>query len=862
MTRLLNKQSTRTLIMLFVILMLPAIALAGKGTEVGLNKSIIIDLKNPVQRCESADSDIAGCVMILSTKLQITGVAPGTSTLTLLDEKGGKKQYSILVRDLKKIPLRKGMTIDLHKPITRWNATNPSVIKCVKISPNRLQITGVAVGESTLTIWGQKNVKQGYDISIKGDAEWARTQGKMTKLPPLAQQSEPAGSRLPGRRSEPSDQNRLRRPEPAAAVIIGRDVSLHNSLKIDLKKPMQRCESADRTVAECVRITPTKLQINGTSMGNTSITVWDEGGGKQLYNIHVKGHKEVVVPRSIIDLPKPVQRCEPIDPAILECVRISPTQLQINGVTLGNTTLAVWEEGGGKQIYDIQVKGVEIPLNKIEVVKVEFPSPDPHQGENSLLIGANSGKDRAGGDTPFHITPIMADKNIANFVKSTEMPVSSLMGNGHYQANLLIRGVKIGETSLILMEGDGRSRSYNIRVKPDLTRLEQQIREVAPNDQISVEYANDYLILAGKATNDRTVARVVLLAKAYATKSESTTTNSIEGGSGGDNSGGSNSNKTKLEAYSKLSSNMHRSKIDSMNIDRLVQMSQEGQETSYKILNLIQIDNPQQVMLEVKVAQVNKSAMKELGVSSFIKGASGEGFSNMIGVPTGAGISGTGAALGSISNLDPYQLGFSLFKPGIGAVLKALVTKNQAKILAEPNLLVKSGQEGHFLAGQRIPLSTITSVNGISTPSIEYQPVGVSLIFKPEVMENGLISLTIDPAEVSNVSGYMQTNGYPIIDTREVRTSVQLKDGESLVLAGLLHEETIKVLSKIPLAGDIPILGALFRSTSEDIKEKELVFFITPRLVKPTAQGVKIPLPTDRPLTAEQKEDMRWIPRK
>ena len=189
MTRLLNKQSTRTLIMLFVILMLPAIALAGKGTEVGLNKSIIIDLKNPVQRCESADSDIAGCVMILSTKLQITGVAPGTSTLTLLDEKGGKKQYSILVRDLKKIPLRKGMTIDLHKPITRWNATNPSVIKCVKISPNRLQITGVAVGESTLTIWGQKNVKQGYDISIKGDAEWARTQGKTTKLPPLAQQS-------------------------------------------------------------------------------------------------------------------------------------------------------------------------------------------------------------------------------------------------------------------------------------------------------------------------------------------------------------------------------------------------------------------------------------------------------------------------------------------------------------------------------------------------------------------------------------------------------------------------------------------------------------------------------------------------
>ncbi len=160
-------------------------------------------------------------------------------------------------------------------------------------------------------------------------------------------------------------------------------------------------------------------------------------------------------------------------------------------------------------------------------------------------------------------------------------------------------------------------------------------------------------------------------------------------------------------------------------------------------------------------------------------------------------------------------------------MLKALVTKNLAKVLAEPNLLVKSGEEGKFLAGSKIPVSVLSSVGGASTPSIYWIDVGVKLNFKPEVLENGLISLKIEPAEVSSISGTLAVNGYPIIDTREVRTNVQLKDGESLVLAGLLQEETIKTMSKIPIWGISPI-RALFRSTQDDIKEKELVFFITP----------------------------------
>jgi pilus assembly protein CpaC len=106
----------------------------------------------------------------------------------------------------------------------------------------------------------------------------------------------------------------------------------------------------------------------------------------------------------------------------------------------------------------------------------------------------------------------------------------------------------------------------------------------------------------------------------------------------------------------------------------------------------------------------------------------------------------------------------------------------------------------------------------------------------------------------------LAVNGYPIIDTRDVRTTVDLKDGESLILAGLLQEEEIKTMSKIPLLGDIPILGALFRSTQNDIKDKELVFFITPKIVKPNAPGVKTELPTDKKLTPEQEKELKWMP--
>ena len=382
---------------------------------------------------------------------------------------------------------------------------------------------------------------------------------------------------------------------------------------------------------------------------------------------------------------------------------------------------------------------------------------------------------------------------------------------------LLINGKKIGSTNLIVWEESVEKPTFfDVQVVGDHDLIEAQIREYSPRDAIKVQYARDTVILSGTVANELTGKKAEEIAKAYAVK----------------------------------------------------------------VLNHITVDAPLQVLLQVKVAQVDKTSLKTLGISTLVKGSKAEGFTNLVGAPTGAplsssssgssssslsnsslpGIVGSVPGLGSFNPLDTFSAGVSYFPAGIGAVLQVLSTKGLAKILAEPNLLVKSGEEGNFLAGSKIPYNVLISTGGAATSSIFFETVGVKLRFKPEVLENGLIRLKIDPAEVSSISGTLAVNGYPIIDTRDVHTSVELRDGESLVLAGLLQDEQVKNMSKIPMLGDIPILGALFRSTQNDITEKELVFFITPKIVQATAPGVATPLPTDQELTPGEARELEWMP--
>jgi pilus assembly protein CpaC len=274
------------------------------------------------------------------------------------------------------------------------------------------------------------------------------------------------------------------------------------------------------------------------------------------------------------------------------------------------------------------------------------------------------------------------------------------------------------------------------------------------------------------------------------------------------------------------------------------------------------------------VAQIDKTKLKEMGIGYIIKdknfdltapGLIGQpegSIGNAVSLAGGVGTEiGPGVERFSIQDLAP-QIGFAHFPSDIGIVLKALSSKGYAKVLAEPNLIVRSGERGNFHVGTRFPVQTVTGIGADATVSIVYEEVGIRINFAPEVLETGAIRLKIDPAEVSNITDFVRLQNLvaPVVDTRTVKTSVDLKEGESLVLAGLLSDETKKNIQKIPLLGDIPIFGALFRSTSEDLKEKELVFFITPKMVKPTPPGQKTELPTDKKLTPEQEREFNWIP--
>jgi pilus assembly protein CpaC len=367
--------------------------------------------------------------------------------------------------------------------------------------------------------------------------------------------------------------------------------------------------------------------------------------------------------------------------------------------------------------------------------------------------------------------------------------------------------------------------------------LQEQIKEVAPNDDIRAEMAGDTIVLSGHAKNEQTVDKVVRLAQSYAVASQIKTTSTYEGG-----------------------------------------VAKEISESSGKVINHIVIEEAQQVLLKVKVAQLDKTKMKQFGISTIIKGKSGEGFTNLVGAPSGEvvtqnflgpgvttraeGIAGSVPGLSAIAPLDPFQIGISHFPSGLGAVLQALASKGYAKILAEPNLTVRSGERGMFHVGTRYPIQVISGTGANATVGIQYEDVGIRLNFAPTVLETGGIRLKIDPAEVSSITNFVQLQNLsaPIVDTRTVSTSVELREGESLVLAGLLSEDMKKNISKIPLFGDIPILGALFRSTTDELDKLELVFFITPELVKPMPPGTKTELPGQKPLTPEEEKEFQWIP--
>jgi pilus assembly protein CpaC len=263
------------------------------------------------------------------------------------------------------------------------------------------------------------------------------------------------------------------------------------------------------------------------------------------------------------------------------------------------------------------------------------------------------------------------------------------------------------------------------------------------------------------------------------------------------------------------------------------------------VINLLRLEGSQQVMLEVKVAEISKTLLDELGF-----GVSGNRTNGGASYGLLSSLLGTGAGTASASNAST------------SIQLDAEIKNGLVKILAEPTITAISGQEGSFLAGGKIFIPVPQSSNGATTIVLEEREFGVGLTFTPTVLEDGLINLQVTPevSELSQIGTSVTTaNGQvsvlPSITTRRASTTVQLRDGESFAIGGLIKNNVTEAVRAFPILADIPILGALFRSSAFQTERTELVFLVTPRLAKPSTQP--LPMPTDAFIEPSRRE-LHW----
>ncbi len=253
----------------------------------------------------------------------------------------------------------------------------------------------------------------------------------------------------------------------------------------------------------------------------------------------------------------------------------------------------------------------------------------------------------------------------------------------------------------------------------------------------------------------------------------------------------------------------------------------------------------QVVLLEVKFAEVDRNAARQLGINIFSTGAT-----NTIGTVSTQQFSPV--ATQSVGGASTFSLGDLLnifvFRPDLdlGVTIKALQNKNLLQILAEPNLLALGGKEASFLAGGELPIPIVQGSTGVPIVSIQFKEFGVRLKFVADIKPDGAISLRVAP-EVSTLdySNAVTLQGFliPAFQTRKADTEVQLRDGQSFAIAGLMDNRVTKVYNKIPMLGDLPLLGKLFQSEEFRKNNSELLVTVTPRLVKPLEAGQVPALP-------------------
>jgi pilus assembly protein CpaC len=345
---------------------------------------------------------------------------------------------------------------------------------------------------------------------------------------------------------------------------------------------------------------------------------------------------------------------------------------------------------------------------------------------------------------------------------------------------ILVDGKAAGTVSLIVWGGSGRRVVYDLTVEPAITTLQQRLQALFPGENIQVGVNDDAVILSGSVSNTTVMLKAGEIAEA---------------------------------AYSKA-----------------------------KVINLLQLPGEatsQQVMLQVRIAEVARRAVTELGINIFTG-------------PGGEWVARSTTQQYAAAGFDQDQTTFSDFlnlfvfnnKYDVGVLIRALKQKGFFQSLAEPNLIAYNGQEASFLAGGEFPVPVVQGMTNSVT--VQWKEFGIKLKFRP-TMAGDVIRLRVEP-EVSalDFSNAITLQGWriPSLTTRRASTDVELRDGQSFAIAGLLSNEAQDTDSSIPILGSIPIIGALFRSKAERQEQTELMVLVTPRLVRPLNPDEVPPLPT------------------
>jgi pilus assembly protein CpaC len=343
---------------------------------------------------------------------------------------------------------------------------------------------------------------------------------------------------------------------------------------------------------------------------------------------------------------------------------------------------------------------------------------------------------------------------------------------------ILIDGKAPGTISLIVWGGAAR-KQYDLVVDPGVAALQQQFQNLFPGEDIRVDVTEEALVLSGNASSNAVMLRAGEIATASSSK--------------------------------------------------------------LKIINLLQLpggSESQQVMLQVRFAEVNRRAVSELGVSLFVNrtGWAGRSTTQQFAAPD--------FEEGDLTFTDFLNLFFFSRDEGVGAVVRALKSRGFFQSLAEPNLIAYNGQEASFLAGGEFPVPVVQGNSG--SVSVLFKEFGIRLTFRPTIAGD-VIRLKVRP-EVSSLdfNNGITLSGFriPALITRRAETDVELRDGQSFAIAGLLNNISQEDAAGIPLLSNLPIIGNLFKSRADRAERTELMVLITPRLVRPLDPDEVPPLPT------------------